>query len=64
MKKLALILTLFLSGCAITTVSEIEACHAILDKADNVQFSTTDHPDTIDSTGELLFVIEEVCPRR
>jgi len=41
-------------------VSETEALIAIREKADNVKLSRTDHPETIQTVGELLYVIEEV----
>jgi len=64
MKKLSLVATLlFLTGCTTITVSETEACFQISQKSDQVLLSRSDHPETIQSVGELLFMIEEVCPR-
>ena len=48
-------------GCATTIVSETEACNAIIEKSDNVMLSTTDHPQTIQSVGELLIMVDAVC---
>jgi hypothetical protein len=62
MKKLGLLMTvLFLAGCARTTVSETEACFQIISKSDEVTVSVLDTDQTVQSVGELLYVIDRVC---
>ena len=48
-------------GCGSVIVSETEACNAIVEKANAVMLSSTDHPDSIQSVGELLVMIDGVC---
>ena len=48
-------------GCGSVIVSETEACNAIVEKADAVMLSRTDHPATIQSVGELLIMVDSVC---
>ena len=48
-------------GCGTVIVSETEACNAIVEKADAVMLSRTDHPDSRQSVGELLIMIDGVC---
>jgi hypothetical protein len=52
---------MLLIGCASMTVSETEACNAILSKSETVELSRTDYPKTIQSVGELLIMIDGVC---
>ena len=48
-------------GCTNMIVSETEACSAIVEKSDKVMLSRTDHPDSRQSVGELLIMIDAVC---
>lgn len=41
-------------------ISETEALRAINEKANAVKLSVTDHPETIQTVGELLYVIDQV----
>jgi hypothetical protein len=60
MKILSLPLILFLTGCSTTGISEIESLNAINEKASLVKLSRTDHPETKQTVGELLYVIDKV----
>jgi hypothetical protein len=60
MKILSLPLILFLTGCATTGISEIESLNAIKEKASLVKLSRTDNPQTIQTVGELLYIIDKV----
>lgn len=51
-------------GCAPMIVSETEACKAIVEKADAVMLSRTDHPESIRTVGELLIMVDGVCEGR
>lgn len=53
-------MSLLLIGCAKPGVSESEALRAINQKADNVKLSQEDTAETIQSVGELLYIIDEV----
>jgi hypothetical protein len=65
MKKLLMAATvIFLSGCSVMTVSETEACWQITKEANEVSLSRQDTSETIQVVGELLYVIEAVCPRK
>ena len=64
MRKLVLLIPLLLIGCTGTIVSETKACDAIIEKADAVMLSRTDHPETIQSVGELLIIVEAACGGR
>jgi hypothetical protein len=46
------------------TVSETEACWQITKEANEVSLSQQDTPETIQGVGELLYIIEAVCPRK
>ena len=50
-------------GCVKIGSSETEALRAIQDKADAVVLSHNDTPQTIQSVGELLYVIDTVGPK-
>lgn len=61
MRKLILLIPLLMIGCTNMIVSETEACSAIVEKSDKVVLSRTDHPESRQSVGELLIMIESVC---
>lgn len=51
---------LFVSGCGEKVISESKALDAITKRADAVVLRETDHPETIDTVGALLYTIDEV----
>jgi len=64
MKKLLMVAALtLLTGCGAMTVSETEVCWQITKEANEVSFSQQDTPETIQTVGELLYIVEAVCPR-